>query len=66
MLTSVKGIFKEGNVYLLEKPTNITFSNVIITFIDELNDDSTFNSMILSEPAFLEWDNKEDEIYNTL
>ncbi|MBM2813997.1 MAG: hypothetical protein HW421_759 [Ignavibacteria bacterium] len=66
MLTSVNAIYKDGNVYFDEKPDNISFSKVIVTFIDDLDINLTYQAMKLSEISFEEWNNKEDEIYDTL
>ena len=35
MLKTVKGIYTEGNIILLEKPEDISYSKALITFIDD-------------------------------
>lgn len=65
-MTTVNAIYKDGNVILLEKPKDIKFSKAIVTLLDDNIDFDTYQEMKLSESTFDEWDNKEDEIYDTL
>lgn len=66
MLTSLRAIYKEGVIIIPEIPENIKESEVIITFLDEKLDNESYAIMKLSEDSFSDWDNKEDEIYDTL
>lgn len=67
MMTSVKAFYKNGEIIFNEKPNNILFSNVIVTFIDEtMPTNENLQAMKLSEHSFSEWNNTEDEIYDNL
>ncbi|MBI5324980.1 MAG: hypothetical protein HZB41_06885 [Ignavibacteriae bacterium] len=65
-MTTIKAIYDEGNIILLEKPGNIKYSKAIVTLIDDMEVFDSYDSMRLSENSFKEWDNKEDSVYDTL
>ena len=66
MLITIQGSYENGVIKLDEVPAGIRTAKAIITLIPEPDLDEAWESMKLSDHAFLEWDNDVDSIYDTL
>jgi hypothetical protein len=66
MLITIPGVLENGVIKISELPQGIAYSKVFITLLPQEESEETWEAMKLSGPAFEEWDNEVDSVYDIL
>ncbi len=65
-MLSIKGIYDGERIRLLEKLPGKKKYKVVITFLEELEDDDEIRAFTSQSEAFSFWDDEREDIYQDL
>jgi hypothetical protein len=65
-MLSVKGIYDGERIHVLEKPPGRKKYKVVITFLEEIDDDEELRTFTSQSEAFSFWNDKREDIYQDL